>query len=117
MEVEKIEIDVLSLNKITLINHPPGNLRAPDGCYVSNPINLLQVVVTPRGPPGCAGHRASSWEMGTAPALGLGKPACKQPCCRGKGTGSQGIQRKPLAKFFMTFSFIYNRDVVFPGEE
>lgn len=117
MDVEKIEIDILSLNKITLINHPPGNLRAPDGCDVSNHVNLPDVAVTPPGPPGCAGHRASSGDMGTAPALGLGKPACKQPHCGGKGTGSQGIRRKPLAQFFMTFSFIYNRDVGFPGEE
>lgn len=77
MDVEKIEIDILSLNKITLINHPPGNLTDPDGCDLSNRINLLKATAAPRGPPGSTGHGASSWEMATAPALGTDTPACK----------------------------------------
>lgn len=117
MDVEEIEIDILSLNKITLINHPPGNLADPDGCDLSNHINLLKVTGTRRGPPGSTRRRASSWEMATAPALGTGHTSLQQPPSGCKGRGSQGTQRKPLAKSFMTFSFIYNRDVVFPGQE
>lgn len=72
---------------------------------------------TPHGPPGSIGLGASSWEMATAPALGTEHTSLQTASQRVQRLCSQGIQRKPLAKFFMTFSFIYNRDAVFPGEE
>lgn len=54
LDVEKIGIDILCLNKITLINHPPGNPTDPDGCDLSNHINLLNATATLHGPPGSA---------------------------------------------------------------
>lgn len=54
LDVKKFAIDVLCLKKITLINHPPGSPTDPDGCDLSNCINLLNVTATLRGPPGSA---------------------------------------------------------------
>lgn len=54
LDVEKLGIDVLCLNKIILINHPPGNPTDPDGYYLSSCINLPNVATALRGPPGCA---------------------------------------------------------------
>lgn len=76
MDVEKIEIDILSLNKITLINHPLGNLTDPDGCDLSNHINLLKVTELGAGHPAPLGTELAAGRWPQPQPLGLGKPAC-----------------------------------------
>lgn len=78
LDVEKFRIYILCLNKITLINHRLGNLTDPDGCDLSNCINLFNVTATLRGPPGSAlaqGQQPGWWPQ--PQPWGQGKTAPK----------------------------------------
>lgn len=103
LDVQKFGADVLCLNKIALVSHPP---RRKDRSWWMGPTQWHQ-------PFPCdgsfTGHAASPWHTASTESV------CLQHEC--KGDESQEIQVKPLVKFCMTFSLICNRRAASPWED